>query len=76
MTAAAAVSALGVALMPRLLIEAELASGDLVQAHPFALSGQRHYYWVEPDRANATAPATKPGMVALRLWLQTLCATE
>jgi DNA-binding transcriptional LysR family regulator len=74
MTAAAAVNALGVALMPRLLIEAELARGDLVQAHPFALSGQRYYYWVEPDRANAAASATKPGMVALRQWLNAMCA--
>jgi DNA-binding transcriptional LysR family regulator len=75
MTAAAAVNGLGVALIPRLLIEAELACGDLVQAHPFALSGQRYYYWVEPDRANAAASAIKPGMVSLRQWLQALCAT-
>jgi LysR family glycine cleavage system transcriptional activator len=68
MTAAAAVSGLGVALVPRLLIEAELARGDLVQAHPFALSGQRHYYLVQPDTA-----VTKPSLQTLIAWLLGMC---
>ena len=69
MTAAAAVSGLGVALVPRLLVEAELARGDLVQAHPFALSGQRHYYLVQPDTAVA-----KPSLQTLIAWLTGICA--
>lgn len=52
MTAAAATAGLGVALVPRLLIEAELARGDLVQAHPLALSGERHYCLVQPEGRN------------------------
>jgi LysR family glycine cleavage system transcriptional activator len=73
MTAAAAVSGMGVALVPRLLVEAELARGDLVQAHPFELSGQRHYYWVEPEGSASipTQPA-KPAKTALLRWLQFL----
>jgi DNA-binding transcriptional LysR family regulator len=71
MTAAAAASGLGVALVPRLLVEAELARGDLVQAHLFELSGQRHYYWVEPEGVNA--PSTKLGVQALAGWLVALC---
>lgn len=68
MTAAAAVSGLGVALVPRLLVEAELAQGTLVQAHPFALSGQRHYYWVEPEGANP-----KLSLQVLDGWLTDTC---
>ena len=68
MTAAAAVSGLGVALVPRLLVEAELAQGTLVQAHPFALSGQRHYYWVEPEGANL-----KLSLQVLAGWLTDTC---
>jgi len=49
MTAAAAAAGMGIALVPRLLIEAELARGDLVPAHPLALPGERHYGLVEPE---------------------------
>jgi LysR family glycine cleavage system transcriptional activator len=70
MTAAAAASGLGIALVPRLLVEAELARGDLVQAHPFELSGQRHYYWVEPQ-GSASMPI-QPAKAALLQWLQLL----
>lgn len=49
MQAAAASCGLGVALMPTLLIQAELASGSLVVACPRPLRGQRAYYLVQPD---------------------------
>jgi LysR family glycine cleavage system transcriptional activator len=48
MTAAAAVAGLGLALVPSLLVEAELARGELVLAHPSALAQERHYYVVLP----------------------------
>ncbi|MES2363679.1 MAG: LysR substrate-binding domain-containing protein [Pseudomonadota bacterium] len=49
MQTAAACCGLGVALMPTLLIQAELASGALVVACPRPLRGQRAYYLVQPD---------------------------
>lgn len=50
MTATAAIHGLGVALVPRLLVEAELARGDLVVACDQPLRGERAYYLVEPLR--------------------------
>jgi len=50
MTATAAIHGLGVALVPRLLIEAELARGDLVVACDQPLRGERAYYLVVPLR--------------------------
>ncbi|WP_421955357.1 LysR substrate-binding domain-containing protein [Polaromonas sp.] len=55
MQAAAASCGLGVALMPTLLIQAELASGALVVACPRPLRGQRAYYLVQPDLQERTA---------------------
>jgi DNA-binding transcriptional LysR family regulator len=49
MTAAAAAHGMGLALVPRLLIEPELARGELVIAHPLALAKQRAYYLVRPQ---------------------------
>lgn len=49
MTAAAAVAGLGVALVPRLLIEDELDRGELVVANPLPLPGERYYYLVQPE---------------------------
>ena len=46
MIAVAAAMGLGVALMPRMLIEAEMARGDLVVACLRALQGERAYYLV------------------------------
>lgn len=57
MTVAAAVQGFGLALVPRLLIEPELSRGELVIAHPLALSSQRAYYLVRPQSADATSPA-------------------
>jgi LysR family glycine cleavage system transcriptional activator len=55
MTVAAAAQGLGLALVPRLLIEPELARGDLVIAHPLALASRRGYYLVRPQGADASA---------------------
>jgi DNA-binding transcriptional LysR family regulator len=52
MLAAAATQGLGVALMPTLLVEDELARGELVVACAQVLSGQRNYYLVTPERAD------------------------
>jgi len=49
MTATAAIHGLGVALVPRLLVEAELACGDLVVACDQPLRGERAYYLVTPS---------------------------
>ncbi|MCZ8092296.1 MAG: LysR family transcriptional regulator [Acidovorax sp.] len=48
MLAVAASHGMGVALMPPMLIEAELASGDLVVACNGMLRGERAYYFVCP----------------------------
>jgi len=50
MTATAAIHGLGVALVPRLLVEAELACGDLVVACDQPMPGERAYYLVTPVR--------------------------
>lgn len=63
MLAAGAVHGLGVALMPTMLIEAELAAGTLVVACDRPLTGQRAYYLVEPD-----LPA-RPALGVFREWL-------
>jgi LysR family glycine cleavage system transcriptional activator len=65
MTAAAAACGMGVALMPRLLIEAELARGDLVVANPRPLPDARYYYWVQPEGSTTRVPVQ-----ALLQWLQ------
>ena len=64
MTAAAASAGLGVALVPRLLIEAELARGELVQAHPMALPEERHYFLVQPH-----GEPPKPALGRFTQWL-------
>jgi LysR family glycine cleavage system transcriptional activator len=51
--AAAASHGLGVALMPTMLVKDELARGELVVACPRPLSGERNYYLVTPERADA-----------------------
>lgn len=55
MTATAAIHGLGVALVPRLLVETELARGDLVVACNQALRGERAYYLVTPVRGEESA---------------------
>lgn len=65
MTTAAAAQGMGVALVPRLFIEAELARGELVLAHPAPLPGARHYYLVLPEGSD-----DKPAVQHFSTWLQ------
>jgi LysR family glycine cleavage system transcriptional activator len=65
MTAAAASHGLGVALVPRLLIEPELARGELVVACPRPLSSGRACYLVTPERGDA-----RPALAAFAGWLR------
>jgi DNA-binding transcriptional LysR family regulator len=63
MVSVAAAHGLGVALMPSLLIQAELAAGTLVVACDRPLRGQRAYYLVQP------ATVERPAVALLRDWL-------
>ncbi len=63
MQAAAAEAGLGVALMPTLLVQEELASGRLVVACRRPLRGQRGYYLVRPEAQE------RPGLAAFKSWL-------
>lgn len=65
MTAAAAAQGLGLALLPRLLIEAELQRGELVVACERPVRGERAYYLVTPERADE-----RPVMKTFLTWLQ------
>jgi LysR family glycine cleavage system transcriptional activator len=64
MTAAAACCAMGVALVPRLLVAPELARGELVVACHQALPGERAYYLVCPQQEDA-----RPALSAFTAWL-------
>ncbi len=64
MTAAAASCAMGVALMPRLLIEQELACGELVVACEQAFPAERAYYLISPERGDE-----RPALSAFKNWL-------
>jgi LysR family glycine cleavage system transcriptional activator len=55
MTATAAACGLGAALVPRLLVEDELARGTLVVACNRALQGERAYCLVQPERGEERA---------------------
>lgn len=63
MQAAAAACGLGVALVPTLLVEAELAQGLLVPACNRPQRGQRSYYLVYPDLTES------PALKTLKQWL-------
>jgi LysR family glycine cleavage system transcriptional activator len=71
MTAAAAAQGLGLALVPRLLIEPELARGELVVACPRPLRSGRCYWLVLPDRGEP-----RPALQAFVSWLQTQAGRE
>lgn len=66
MLAMAAAHGLGVALIPPMLIEAELARGELVAASPHALQGERAYYLVTPSQGKGGA-----ALQAFWPWLRT-----
>lgn len=63
MQAAAAEAGLGVALMPTLLVQEELASGRLVVACNRPLRGQRGYYLVRPEAVE------RPALALFKAWL-------
>jgi len=63
MLAEAATQSLGVALIPPLLIEAELARGELVVACARPLRGERGYYLISP------AQPQSPVLAAFSAWL-------
>lgn len=64
MTAVAAAHGMGVALVPRLLIEPELARGELVVACKRPLKSGRAYYLVTPERGEE-----RPALAAFQAWL-------
>lgn len=65
MAAQAAISGMGVALLPRFLIENELNRGDLVEAVSGSMESLEKYYLAWPiDRS------TYPPLQAFRSWLQ------
>jgi LysR family glycine cleavage system transcriptional activator len=62
---------MGVALVPRLLIEEELARGELVVACPRPMPSGRRYWFVTPERADEP-----PAVAALRQWLVEAASTD
>ena len=62
--AAAAAQGLGLALVPRLLVEPELARGELMVACAQVLPGDRAYYLVQPERAEE-----RPALGWFKAWL-------
>ncbi|MBL0422154.1 LysR family transcriptional regulator [Ramlibacter sp. AW1] len=70
MQVAAAVSGLGVALVPTLLVQQELQSGLLAIACDRPLRGQRAYYLVEPEGLE------RPAVARLRQWLKDEAAAD
>ncbi|MDB5820234.1 MAG: LysR family transcriptional regulator [Rhizobacter sp.] len=67
MTAMAASHGLGAALIPRMLIEPELASGELVIACNRPLIGERSYFLVTPEQAEE-----REALKAFRGWLTSI----
>lgn len=65
MLASAAASGLGVALMPAMLVQAELARNDLVVLCDRPVSSRRAYCFVSPDAAEPTT-----AMARFVAWLQ------
>ena len=70
MLAVAATHGMGAALMPPMLIEAELASGDLVVACSQPMQGERAYYLVTPAQAHS------PVLRAFAQWLAEMAGSE
>ena len=64
MLAMAAVQGQGVVLLPRMLVEAELARGELRIVCERPLRGQRAYYLITPETAHE-----KTALQQLRAWL-------
>ncbi len=60
----AAVAGLGVALVPRYMVQAQLAAGKLVQPLPHSQPGETAYFLVYPQER-----ASEPVLLAFRNWL-------
>ena len=71
MIAQAAVSGLGAALLPRFLVETEMASGALVALFPQSLTSTDAYFLVYPE-SRAQAPLVR----AFRDWLLGQCGAN
>ena len=67
----AAAGSLGIALLPRFLIEAELARGDLVEPLDAPMESVERYYLAWPSKRAAFPP-----LLAFRSWLQTATREE
>lgn len=63
----AAISGMGVALVPRLLILEELSEGLLVSSGEAVTIGQGHYLCYRPDRL------ATPAFAAFREWIRSEC---
>lgn len=70
MIAQAVISGLGAALLPRFLMEEELASGALVELPGGVMTSSDAYYLVVP-----LARAQAPGVRAFRAWMREVAAT-
>ena len=71
MIAVAAAHGLGLALMPRMLIEPELARGELIVACDRPLRAERGYFLVTPASADE-----RPALAAFRGWLAVQASGE
>ncbi|MBB3214064.1 DNA-binding transcriptional LysR family regulator [Herbaspirillum sp. Sphag1AN] len=60
----AAMVGLGVALMPKFLVETELSLGQLHVPFPFAVKSPQAYYLAYPEKN-----ASKPAVIKFRTWL-------
>lgn len=69
MTAAAAACGLGLALVPRLLVQAELQRGELVVACDLPLPEDRAVYLMQPQRNDA-----RPALAVFARWLEVSAA--
>jgi LysR family glycine cleavage system transcriptional activator len=65
MLSEAAVHGLGICLLPRFLIEEELASGALIQLTPHSILSDRSYYLIVPDRKTHD-----PALAIFRSWIE------
>jgi LysR family glycine cleavage system transcriptional activator len=71
MASAAAAHGLGVALVPRLLVQSELALGSLVLAHPRGVPSGRNYYLVLPH-----LKSQPQAVLQFSAWLQVQAAAH
>ena len=70
MSCAAAANGMGIALVPRLLVEDQLKRKTLVIAHPKSLPSERHYFFIYPEGQDLP-----PVVTQFRDWLQTIQIT-